>query len=70
MWIVRNLIKAGMNFSSLTVQGKKLRIPSGSNFDLDTIDGGSGEVFLGRVETSTPEPDGDLAKLLSWKETV
>ena len=34
-----------------------------------TIDGGSGEVFLGRVETSTPEPDGDLAKLLSWKET-
>ncbi len=35
--------------------------------DVITIDGGSGMVFLGKQPIITPQPDGDLAKLLDWQ---
>jgi len=36
--------------------------------DLITIDGGTGEVMLGRVPTIQPELSGDFAKLMSWAD--
>ena len=38
--------------------------------DVLTIDGGSGLAWLGEPKIVTPEPDGDLATLLAWSDTV
>ena len=37
--------------------------------DTITIDGGSGNVYVGVQPVVTPEPDGELATLLSWRDT-
>ncbi len=36
--------------------------------DTLTVDGASGIAWLGEPEIVTPEPDGDLARLLSWRD--
>ena len=36
--------------------------------DVITMDGATGQLWFGEIELETPEPDGDLAKLLAWKE--
>ncbi len=38
--------------------------------DVITIDGGRGEVILGRVPTVTPELGGDFSELMSWADGV
>ncbi len=38
--------------------------------DVITIDGGSGEVMLGRVPTVTPELGGDFSELMKWADRV
>ncbi|MEM6850118.1 MAG: pyruvate, phosphate dikinase [Pseudomonadota bacterium] len=39
-----------------------------SKGDLITVDGGSGEVFLGAVKTVQPELSGDFGKLMGWAD--
>lgn len=36
--------------------------------DTVSLDGSTGEVYIGTLPIKTTEPDGDLAELLSWKE--
>ncbi|MBR9971338.1 pyruvate, phosphate dikinase [Magnetospirillum sulfuroxidans] len=41
-----------------------------SEGDVITIDGGTGEVFLGAVPTVQPELTGDFATLMEWVDTI
>jgi pyruvate,orthophosphate dikinase len=49
--------------SSFTVNGRTV-----AKGEAITIDGSTGEVFLGRVETIEPELSGDFGKLMGWAD--
>ncbi|MGE5515058.1 MAG: pyruvate, phosphate dikinase [Bacteroidota bacterium] len=49
----------------LKVAGKEVK-----EGDVITIDGGTGEVFLGAVPTVQPELTGDFATLMEWVDTI
>jgi pyruvate,orthophosphate dikinase len=50
---------------SLKVAGKEVK-----EGEVITIDGGTGEVFLGAVPTVQPELTGDFATLMEWVDTI
>jgi pyruvate,orthophosphate dikinase len=50
---------------TLKVAGKEVK-----EGDVITIDGGTGEVFLGAVPTVQPELTGDFATLMEWVDTI
>ena len=53
----------------IDMEARLIRAP-GQTLTTDTIltlDGATGRVFVGEVETEEPQPDGDLATLLSWQ---
>ncbi|MCK5424211.1 MAG: pyruvate, phosphate dikinase, partial [Emcibacter sp.] len=41
-----------------------------NNYDLLTIDGSTGEVMAGEVETIQPELSGDFSKLMGWADEI
>ncbi|MGE0409912.1 MAG: pyruvate, phosphate dikinase [Amphiplicatus sp.] len=57
----------------LKINAKDLTFSAGGRVvkkgDLVTIDGASGQVFLGEVATVSPELSGDFAELMGWADT-
>ncbi|MEZ5831174.1 MAG: pyruvate, phosphate dikinase, partial [Dongiaceae bacterium] len=52
---------------------KKLMVVKGQRVaegDIITLDGGTGEVMIGKVPTIQPQLSGDFAKLMSWADKV
>lgn len=62
----------GCNALEIDYEARQMRI--GDNLikegDIVTIDGGTGEVMLGSIETVTPELGGAFVELMSWAERV
>ncbi len=63
---------AGCSDAAINEEKKLLHI--GTEYDLQegdwlTLDGSTGEVILGKVETVEPELSGDFAKLMKWADT-
>ena len=58
-------LKIDGKLGTMSVAGKTWRAG-----DVITIDGGSGEVFDGRVPTLQPELTGDFATLMGWADAV
>ncbi len=54
-----------IDLASQTCSASGLQLNAG---DIISIDGGAGTVYLGTQPIKTPEPDGDLAILLNWKD--
>lgn len=58
-------IRVDYNARLLKVAGKEVK-----EGEVITIDGGTGEVFLGAVPTVQPELTGDFATLMEWVDTI
>ncbi|HLO75750.1 MAG TPA: pyruvate, phosphate dikinase [Magnetospirillum sp.] len=58
-------IRVDYNARTLKVAGKLV-----AEGEVITIDGGTGEVFLGAVPTVQPELTGDFATLMEWVDTI
>lgn len=54
-----------IDMASQTCSASGLELSAG---DIITIDGSAGTVYIGEQPVKTPQPDGDLATLLSWRE--
>ena len=54
-----------IDVASQTCSASGLELGAG---DIITIDGSAGTVYIGEQPVKTPQPDGDLATLLSWRE--
>jgi pyruvate,orthophosphate dikinase len=51
----------------LTVKGGKTKLKEG---DFISLDGSTGKVYNGKIETKDPELSGDFAKLMSWADEI
>jgi pyruvate,orthophosphate dikinase len=52
---------------TLTVKGGKTKLKEG---DYISLDGSTGKVYKGEIETKDPELSGDFAKLMSWADEI
>ncbi len=52
---------------TLTVKGGKTKLKEG---DYISLDGSTGKVYKGEIETRDPELSGDFAKLMSWADEI
>jgi pyruvate,orthophosphate dikinase len=56
-------IRVDAEKKTMTVKGQKV-----GEGDIITIDGGTGEVMIGKVPTIQPQLSGDFSKLMSWAD--
>ena len=56
-------IRVDAEKKTMTVKGQKV-----GEGDIITIDGGTGEVMIGKVPTIQPQLSGDFAKLMAWAD--
>ncbi len=58
-------IRVDADKKTMVVKGQKV-----GEGDIITIDGGTGEVMIGKVPTIQPQLSGDFSKLMSWADKV
>jgi pyruvate,orthophosphate dikinase len=56
-----------IDYAARTMQANGVEIRAG---DMITIDGGTGEVMLGKIATMQPELSGDFAEVMAWADEV
>ena len=56
-----------VNYETKTFKTADLEVKEG---DIITIDGSSGRIILGKVQTVKPEISGDFSKLMSWADSI
>ncbi|HQC46248.1 MAG TPA: PEP-utilizing enzyme, partial [Candidatus Paceibacterota bacterium] len=52
---------------TLSIRGNKTKLKEG---DFISLDGTTGKVYKGKIETREPELSGDFAKLMSWADEI